>query len=59
MLDNFRYEILKQINDYLDIGDKKKAKELLKLLDKFVDESKYPYQDEQGKIYADNIRQKM
>ena len=59
MLDNFRYEILKKINDYLDIGDKKKAKELLKLLDKFVDESKYPYQDEQGKIYADNIRQKM
>ena len=59
MYDNFRYEILSKINGYLDIGDKKKAKQLLKLLDKFANENKYPFQDEQGKKYADNIKQKI
>lgn len=59
MLDNFRYEILKKITNYLEMGEKEKATKLLMLLDKSVDENKYPYQDPRGKIYADNIRQKM
>lgn len=59
IFDNFRYEILNKINEYLELGDKKKAKELLKLIDKFANENEYPYQDERGKNYADNIRKKI
>lgn len=59
LLDNFRYDIFEKVNDYLTIGDKKKAKEFMELLDKFADEKKYPYQDENGKKYVDYLRQRL
>ncbi|MFN0203768.1 MAG: hypothetical protein ACKVTZ_19730 [Bacteroidia bacterium] len=59
LLDNFRYDIFSKVNGYLTNGDKKKAKELMELLDKLVDEKKYPYQDESGKRYSNYLRQKM
>jgi hypothetical protein len=59
LFDNFRYDIFNMINHYLRNGDKKKARELNDLLDKFVDEKKYPYQDENYKKYADSIRQRI
>lgn len=59
LLDNFRYDIFEKVNDYLTIGDKKKAKEFMELLDKFADDKKYPYQDENGKKYADYLRQRL
>ncbi|XQP85014.1 MAG: tetratricopeptide repeat protein [Candidatus Pollutiaquabacter aromativorans] len=59
LLDYFRYDIFSKVNDYLNNGDKKKAKELIKILDKFADEKKYPYQDENGKKYADYLRQQI
>jgi len=59
ILDNFRYDIFRKVNDYLTNGDKKKAKELIKLLDKYADEKKYPYLDENGKKYANCLRQRI
>jgi hypothetical protein len=59
LLDNFRYDLFRNVNDYLNNNDKKKAKELMRLLDEFADEKKYPYQDENGKNYADYLRQKI
>lgn len=59
VLDCFRYDLFKNVNSYLNNNDKKKAKELMKLLDKFVDEKKYPYYDEKGKNDADYLRQKL
>lgn len=59
LFDNFRYDIFKKVNDYLNNGDKQRAKELMKLLNEFADEKKYPYQDLNGKKYADYLRQKI
>ena len=59
LFDNFRYDLFGNVNDYLNNNDKKKAKELIKFLDEFADEKKYPYQDENGKNYADYLRQKI
>ena len=59
LFDNFRYNLLSKANDYLSINDKNKAKELMDILDNFADENKYPYQDENGKKYADYIRQRI
>ena len=57
MFDNFRFDLFSKVNDYLTNNDKKKAKELMELLDKSADENKYPYSDENGKKYADYLRQ--
>ncbi|HPA36358.1 MAG TPA: hypothetical protein PLA16_08320, partial [Chitinophagales bacterium] len=59
MLDNFRYDLLYKVNDYLTNNDKKKARELMDLLDKSADESKYPYSNENGKNIASYLRQKL
>ena len=59
LLDYFRYDLFSNVNYYLNNNDKKKAKELMRLLDEFADEKKYPYQDENGKNYADYLRQKI
>ena len=59
LLDNFRYSIFGRVNDYLTKGDKKKAKKLMRILDKYVPESRYPYQDENGNKYADYLREKI
>ncbi|HHT9079618.1 TPA: tetratricopeptide repeat protein, partial [Flavobacterium psychrophilum] len=59
LLDYFRYDLFSNVNDYLNNNDKKKAKELMRLLDEFADEKKYPYQDENEKNYADYLRQKI
>jgi hypothetical protein len=59
LLDNFRYGIFEKVNDCLTMGDKKKAKEFMELLDRFADEKKYPYQDENGKKYADYLRERL
>lgn len=59
IFDNFRYDIFIKATDYLNNGDKERAKELMGLLDRFADEKKYPYQDENAKNYADYLRQKL
>jgi hypothetical protein len=58
LLDFFRYDIFNNVNYYLNNNDKRKAKELMRLLDEFANEKKYPYQDENVKNYADYLRQK-
>ncbi len=59
LFDNFRYNILGQINDYWDINEKKKAKELIILLDEFAHEDKIPFHNIEGKEYANYIRKKI
>jgi len=58
-LDNFRYDIFIHVNDYLSNNEKKKAKELMKLLTKFANEKSYPYQDEKGNEYIDYLKEKL
>lgn len=57
MFDSFRYDVFRTVNAYFIEGDKKKAKELMGILDKLADEKKYPYQDENCKFIVDYLRQ--
>jgi ribosomal protein S15P/S13E len=57
MFDIIRYNLFNKVDDYLVNNDKEKAKELMQLLDKLADESKYPYAHENGKKYSDYLRQ--
>ena len=59
LLDYFRITILGKIDNYIARNDRFKAKELMGILDKFANEKKYPYLDENVKKYAANIRQKI
>lgn len=59
LLDNFRYNIFRQVDDYLTNGDKQKAKELMNLLDKYADSKKYPYRDENAKEYEEYLKQRI
>jgi hypothetical protein len=58
-LDSFRYDIFRKVNDHLTNGDHMKANELMKILDKYAPENKYPYQDENGKRYAQYLRERI
>jgi len=59
LFDNFRYDIFEKVNDYLANNDKKKARNLMELLDKYGNETKIPYLDENAKKYADYLRQRL
>ncbi|MFZ4057485.1 MAG: tetratricopeptide repeat protein [Ferruginibacter sp.] len=59
MFDNFRYNLLWKAEDYLEINEKNKAKELITLLDKIVNEKNIPIQDKKGKLYAEKIRRRL
>lgn len=59
LLDNFRYSIFRKVSDNLTNGDDKKAKKLMKILDKYAPENKYPFQDEKWNKYADYLRNKI
>ena len=59
LFDHFRYTLLKRVNGYITNNDRNKAKELIELLNKFADENNYPYQDENGKVYADYTRSRL
>jgi hypothetical protein len=59
IFDIFRYNVLEKIRDLLTKNDNKKAKELMALLDKYADERKFPYQAEEGRRYADYLKQEV
>lgn len=52
-----RYNLLNKVRSYLLDNEKGKAKELLKLLEKFADNRKYPFNDDNGEKYLDYLRQ--
>jgi hypothetical protein len=43
--------------DYISKNDKQKAKELLLILDTYGHENKIPYKNEEGKKYAETLRE--
>lgn len=57
--DNFRYNLFVKVNYYIENNEKIKARKLMKLLDKYADEKKFPYADKKGKEYADFLRQRL
>jgi hypothetical protein len=59
LYDNFRYDLFEKINDALARNDKKKAKELMNILDIYGNDKKIPYSDPRGKEYADYLRQQL
>ena len=52
-----RYDLLNKIRGYLFDNENEKAKKLMKLLDEYADERKYPFYNEDGKEYLDYLRQ--
>ena len=57
LYDIFRYELFGKIYDYISKNDKQKAKELLLILDTYGHENKIPYKNEEGKKYAETLRE--
>lgn len=55
----FRYDILIKINKYLINGDKRKAEELMNLLDTFAGKEKVPYQDENLEKQINHLRMRI
>lgn len=54
-IDNLRINMLVQIQALKERGDKKQAKKLLELMNKYASEGLYPYQNERTKQYADYV----
>ena len=59
MYDNFRYDLFGQVNNLLTNNEKQKAKQLMKLLDKYGNEKQVPYSSLQGKVNLDYLRGKI
>ena len=55
---NYRWDIFRRLSYYLSVGDIEKGKKLLRILDKYTPENKYPYQNEQEKKNLDFLREK-
>lgn len=55
--DYIRYNLINRAIGYLNDNENGKVKELIKLLDKYVDERKYPLYNEKVKEYLDDIRE--
>ena len=55
-IDMIRYNVFQKITEAIQKNDKQQAKTLLKLLDSYIEEEKYPYQSDEIKKYADYIR---
>jgi len=52
-----RLDLLNKVSGYLNDNEKEKAKELMDLLDKFADDTKYPFYSDELKEYEDHLRQ--
>ena len=58
-VDNIRYDILSKITELLQNKMNKQAKELLSLMDTYINETKYPFQSQNYKDYTDSIRKQI
>ena len=56
---DIRLNLLNKANGYLIDNEKKKARELVKLLDKFANDGKFPFYSKDLKEYMDYIKQNM
>jgi hypothetical protein len=57
--DCFRYDLLGKVNEYLKNSEKKRANELMNLLDKYGNERRIPYTEPSGKNYVDYLRRRI
>ena len=56
MLDSFRYDLLKHVKALIILNERKKADKLMKLLDKYADGNKFPYQIENGEKFMEYLK---
>lgn len=57
--DNIRYNAFRRIYYYMIAGEKTKAKTILKIVDKYADERKFPYYSKNGKEFYDNLKMQL
>ena len=57
--DNLRYNLLEKIDANITTNNKKRAKELMQILENYSNDSKIPYHNKSGKEYADYIKNKL
>ena len=58
-LDNIRLHILNRIVELTWVNKKEEARELLLIMDKYLDEKKYPYQDSSNSVFEAKVRKKI
>jgi hypothetical protein len=59
MFDYFRFYVLNRTYNYLERNDRKNAKRLMDLLDKYANENEFPYPNDESKEYIDYLRQRI
>ena len=56
LIGNLRYDILQRIGTYINLNDKANAKNLFFIMDKYLNESDFPYLYESWKESSDTYR---
>jgi uncharacterized protein YihD (DUF1040 family) len=59
LLESFRFNILNKIDDLINKNEKKKARQLIKILDKFANDSIFTYQFKEDSENLEIYRQKI
>jgi hypothetical protein len=58
-IDNFRYSVAVKVTEFIEEDKKEEAKELMRIMDQYANEIKFPYRHTENQKYSDYLRSKL